>query len=152
MKFRIIVGFLMATLFVPWGSAMAQNQLGWAKDENMVPYYRGGVIGIALSHDQSVRFDSFSYNSLSFNQEQVISMYLDEGNQDMIYYINQDGVTQHVSYGSTSSLNLNQLRTPKRDSFNPYGVKNPIEAVVTGVLNVVFNRRFDLFRNNRKKK
>ena len=128
----------------------AQNLLESSKDGTLLPYYSNGVIGIALRRDLTIRHDLFGYNSIKFNQEQVVSMHQEHGNQDLIYYINSDGVTQYISYGSTSHTNLNHLFTPRRDSFNPYGVKNPLEGVVTGVLKMVFTGRFD-WLNNRKK-
>ena len=149
MSSRIQFGCLIAIVSCLGLQASAQSLFG-SGTKSISPFYRNGVIGISLNHDQSQRHDFFSYNSMTFNQEQVVSMYQEDGNQDMIYFVSPDGVTQYISYGPTSPMNLNQLFAPKRDSFNPYGVKNPIEGVITGVLNLVYNRRLDLFRNRKK--
>lgn len=135
----------LCLLLLVWNSLsvplQAQYLFESSKGGTLVPFYRNGVIGIALTRNQRNRHDVIGYNSTTYNQEQVVSMHQEESNQDMIYYINPDGVTQYISYGSTSPANLNHLFTPKRDSFNPYGVKNPLEGVVTGVLKMVFTRR-----------
>ena len=149
MNWRMKFGSLIAILGCLSLEASAQNLFG-SGTKQVSPFYRNGIIGIAINHDQSLRHDFFSYNPITFNQEQVVSMYREDGNQDMIYFVNPDGVTQYISYGTTSPMNLNRLFAPKRDSFNPYGVKNPIEGVITGVLNLVFNRRLELFRSRKK--
>ena len=146
--------FRFCLILLAWAYTIVQiqgqNISESSKDVTLFPFYRHGEIGIAIKRGHTIRHDLFGYNSIKFKQEQVVSMYQEQGNQDMIYYINPDGVTQYISYGSTSHTNLNHLFAPRRDSFNPYGVKNPLEGVVTGVLKMVFTGRFD-WLNNRKK-
>ena len=114
------------------------------------PFFLNETIGLSVNNDRTSRHNLFAYNQVKHEDDYVISVHREDLNQDMVYFVNSEGETEYVTYGSTSPINFNKLFT-RRDSFNPYGVNSPLEALVTGVINEVINRNLRIFKRKKKR-
>jgi len=116
--------------------------------EKISPFFLNETVGLSVNRDKSSRHDIFAYNPVKHEDNYVISLHRDDLNQDMVYFVNAEGETEYVTYGSTSPINFNKLFT-RRDSFNPYGVNSPLEALITGFINGMINRQFGIFKRKK---
>jgi len=98
--------------------------------------YIDGGIGVQFNRNFEATSDTYAYNTPEYQSRYIVAMYRENLNQDAVYYIDEHGNTEYVVFSSTSHVNQNQL-IPKRDSFNPYGARTPLEGIATGILNVL---------------
>jgi hypothetical protein len=128
-------------------SAFAQNTSFSNALSNPSFFYLGGTGGIAFNLDQKSRHGNLFYNDYKVDNLQVISVHQPQVQQDLVYYIDQQGNTLYRSYAPTAPINMGLTNTAGRDSFNPYGARDIGESLFTGVLNTLFSHKIVKFIN-----
>ncbi len=140
---RCAILFLLA---LPTMSAFAQSSSFSTVISNPSLYYLNGTGGVAFNLDQNSRHGNFFYNDYKVDNLQVISVHQPQVQQDLVYYIDEEGNTLYRSYATTAPINIGLTHTTGRDSFNPYGARDIGEGLFTGVLNTLFsNKRVKFF-------
>ncbi|GEM_PF-5150969 len=137
MKIQTLV---LAFMSLSWAS-YSQNTTSINFLKNPTFTYLDGMGGLVLNLDNQSRYNSFFYNDYKINGLQVISTHQPEVQQDLVYYIDQDGNTLYRSYAPTAPINMGLIQSRGRDSLNPYGARDFGESLFTGVLNTLFSNK-----------
>ncbi|MEQ9297518.1 MAG: hypothetical protein RIF33_03095 [Cyclobacteriaceae bacterium] len=138
---------LILLLLLPTVSAFAQNSSFSSVITNPSFFYLGGTGSVAFNLDQNSRHGNFFYNDYKVDNLQVVSVHQPQVQQDLVYYIDQQGNTLYRSYAPTAPINMGLTNNTGRDSFNPYGARDIGESLFTGVLNTLFSNKRVRFLN-----
>lgn len=104
-------------------------------------YYLNGNGGLILNTDQESRYSTMFYNNYSVFDLQVVSVHQSQVQQDLVYFIDQQGNTLYRTYAPTAPINMGLTNRAGRDSLNPYGARDLGESLLTGVLNTLFSNK-----------
>ena len=96
---------------------------------------------IMMNRNFNARHTTAFYTNYKVSDLQVISVHQSNTPYDILFYVNEKGETQYKSMALSAPLNLQNNFQTRYDSFNPYGSREIGEAVLTGFLNTLFNKR-----------
>ncbi|MEM8894091.1 MAG: hypothetical protein AAGC88_05905 [Bacteroidota bacterium] len=143
MKCKIVVIALLLLPYLTYGQNTSANQFF----SQPTFTYLNGTGGLVFNLDDKARYNSFFYNDYKVNGLQVISVHQPQVQQDLVYYIDNDGNTLYRSFAPTAPINMGLTQSTGRDSFNPYGARDFGESIFTGVLNTLFSNKRIRFVN-----